>query len=250
MQEKYSNISSYAYCAGNPVRFTDLLGYTIYEGSRDEWNSQINKIQIMRFVLIFINEHCHNQELDNRINYLNDLIYGLMYLDEESSTIYELNPSNNSIGLTQYNPKNGHIVFTYNGTANFVHESVHGIQFELGEIIFHPNDDDDGLRNATLIDVFDEIGVYRFQYSFNPTSLNGISEISINTFNDINMQWLNKIFFDGEYIYNPEYNGNIGVISIGTNNYQEFFKAYPKIIEMFPDLNFKLDNYYYKIPHN
>lgn len=38
--EKYYSISHYAYCANNPLRFTDPTGMVIDSKSVDEWNKQ------------------------------------------------------------------------------------------------------------------------------------------------------------------------------------------------------------------
>ena len=49
-------------------------------------------------------------------------------------------------------------------------------------------------------DVFDEIGAYRFQYAYNPSSISDLSQIKINNLSDINKRWLNSIKEDGQYI--------------------------------------------------
>ena len=250
MQEKYPSISSYAYCAGNPVKFADMFGLEIDENSRNEWNMKVCEIQIELKRLTEDNCKKPSHEVANRIDYLNDLLYGLKYLEEESLTVYELNPTSSAIGLTQYNPENGHIVLSYNNTSNFVHEVVHGIQFELGDIIFGLKNDENGLRNAILIDVFDEIGAYRFQYAYNPSSISDLSQIKINNLSDINKRWLNSIKEDGQYIYNPNYNDRIGIRSIGIENIKDFYKAYPRLREQIPNLKIDLRDYLFKFPHN
>ena len=250
MQEKYPSISSYAYCAGNPVKFADMFGLEIDENSRNEWNMKVCEIQIELKRLTEDNCKKPSHEVANRIDYLNDLLYGLKYLEEESLTVYELNPTSSAIGLTQYNPENGHIVLSYNNTSNFVHEVVHGIQFELGDIIFGLKNDENGLRNAILIDVFDEIGAYRFQYAYNPSSISDLSQIKINNLSDINKRWLNSIKEDGQYIYNPNYNDRIGIRSIGIENIKDFYKAYPRLSEQIPNLKIDLRDYLFKFPHN
>ena len=250
LEEKFPNTSSYTYCINNPVLFADYRGLTIDEASKIEWNTMVDKINGELNQLIETNLGDESKEIMTRINYLKDLMYGLKYIEEESTMVYELKSYFSGRGGLFYDPKNGHLIVQYYGVENFVHEIVHGIQFEVGDIIFYKHDDNMGLRDAMLIDIYDELIAYRYQYSLNPSSLKGISPVMLNSIDDIDKKWLISISYNGKLLYNPNTNDRMGIIRIGIDNFSKFYNAYPNLYKKYPKLQFDLDDFIYRFPHN
>lgn len=78
-------------------------------------------------------------------------------------------------GITTYNKSTDAVVIGYVNDADFVHEMIHGAQFESGDIAF-----DVASGNSLAQDLDDESTAYRAQAAFDPSSFGGISVNKIN----------------------------------------------------------------------
>ena len=220
MQEKYPNISSYAYCAGNPVRFTDMSGMkfedeeskqygTILKGAlvsrKDEINKSIDKEQ--KNLNKLQNSKKINQkkidrsnekiiELKEQLKYIEDAIsYIDVMADENNNTVFSFTQlKNTQVGYTQI--ENGVIKMSVVDFSNASHELIHGID------IFN-NNCEMLVENKLLSS---EIKAYKTQYSFNKNSLPSSDLSKIKKVSDIDLKWLYGIKVSGVYYYIIEIN--------------------------------------------
>ncbi len=78
-------------------------------------------------------------ELYHRISRLKDVLKNLDKLEKEKDEIFSVERITEGEGGTVYDLNNGRIVFRILRSipvASFVHETTHGGQFELGEVVF------------------------------------------------------------------------------------------------------------------
>lgn len=122
--------------------------------------------------------------------------------------------------------KTGNIVFNFGSTANFVHETTHGGQFENGELAF-----DKISGNSQAQDVFDEVAAYSAQFAYDPNSISRVTSSSIaNSFDAITPAWVQGIINprNGEKNYAPGGRANTGITPVNINtNRDGLIKAYP-----------------------
>jgi RHS repeat-associated protein len=235
MAEKYKMWSPYDYCINNPVFFVDPDGMRINPASQKEWNRQRQKILDERQKIyeemdnIFAESfkkgwddkkiNAEIGDLQDRATSLSATLYNLSVL-EFSDQVYRLDSSAGEEGGTTYDPKTGEIVFSFQTTANFVHEITHGGQFENGELAFDKN-----TGKGLAMDLFDEMASYKAQYAFDKSSVSGLtSSSSVNNFADITFSWVKDITkSDGSKIYS-----GIGILPANINSTrEELIKAYP-----------------------
>src|SRR5207249_1823210 len=93
-------------------------------------------------------------DLKERVSSLNGTLTNLGTL-EKSTQVYELKTGVKEEGGTTYDTKTGHVVFSFGTTANFIHETTHGGQFESGDFAFSTTT---GMPLGQ--DVFDEVAAY------------------------------------------------------------------------------------------
>ena len=67
---------------------------------------------------------------------------------------------------------------------------------------------------------------------------------------DIDKKWLISISYNGKLLYNPNTNDRMGIIRIGIDNFSKFYNAYPNLYKKYPNLQFDLDDFIYRFPHN
>ncbi|MDO4368837.1 MAG: RHS repeat-associated core domain-containing protein [Bacteroidales bacterium] len=231
LAEKYSSMSPYIYCGGNPVMYIDWNGMEwkddkdkeiaeslIQQANKRDYllSKQEAKINA-RIKRIEDNVSLSSDKKDNQIlkeqfklenvkiqrSLLSTLNDGLNQL-ENSSTIYTFNTVAQGTTATLSSNIDGTIVINnYGTTGNRAHEVTHAIQYHFGKISFNPV----GSNNVLMLNPYKlEIQAYRIEYSIT----NGLIPISDsktpkNVFG-ITLQWLLglKDPNTGNYIYRPE----------------------------------------------
>ncbi len=231
--EKYYQESPYHFTKNNPLIFTEIKGDSIAAGSQAEWNKQkqavVAKRDNLQSKIDGFNEKAVKKgwsaaKLKRKIGNLSERVAGLnenlktLGKLESSSQVYSLN-SGASINDTSYDPSSGNIVISYKGTALFVHETTHAGQFESGDLAFDRN-----TGNPYGQDIFDEIAGYKAQYSYNPSTVGGISSAS-----SITASWVQGITKpNGDQPYKLGGSSNTGIAPVNINsNRADLIRAYP-----------------------
>ena len=240
LAEKYYSISPYAYCAGNPMRYTDPTGKRIEEDSLEEWGRlkqrienrrdrvqrQINKINAKAKSKGWSSEKLATKigNKSERLASLNSSIETMGTL-EGSTQVYSLSHTKkDENGCVKLNTSTSVIDIRFGRTANFVHEMTHAGQFESGDIAFTNTGD------TIFQDVYDEMAAYKAQFGYSPSSVSGIKSITFaNTFAAITPLWVQGIIDPtGSQPYAVGGSANTGVIPININSsIATLIQAYP-----------------------
>jgi hypothetical protein len=264
MAGKYESWTPYSYCLNNPIIFVDPDGRTVDPASQDEWNKQKKAVTNQRDKLqktvddlvAKANDKGWSAEklaskmgnLRERVTSLNGSLDNLTHL-EGSNQVYGLKAGAGEEGGTTYDRLTGHIVFSFGSTANFVHETTHGGQFESGDIAFD-------MASGKVIgqDIFDEVAAYKAQYGYDPKTISGLTSSSVaNSFGTITTAWVQGITMsNGDKPYAPGGTANTGITPVNINtNRDGIIAAYPNqkaALEPMP-ANFTLKSFittYYK----
>jgi len=237
---KYENWSPYVYCLNSPIIFVDPDGRTVDPASQKEWDKRKQAVTDQRDKLQKQVDGFNAQakakgwsaeklageigDLNERISGLNGSLTNLGVL-EGSTQNYSLKTGAGEEGGTTYDPKTGNIVFSFSNTANFVHETTHGGQFETGDFAF---DNKTGMPYGQ--DVYDEVASYKAQYSYDPSSVSGLTSSSkANSFGSITTGWVQGITkSDGDRLYAPGGSANTGITPVNVNtNRDGLIAGYP-----------------------
>lgn len=111
--------------------------------------------------------------LKSRLDKLEKVIARIGIL-ENSDDEYVLKGTTKDEGSTSWDVNRKCIVLTVGSTANFIHELMHGWQYETGEIIF-----DARFNKCYLQDLEDEVEAYKAQYAYDPASVAQLPAASV-----------------------------------------------------------------------
>lgn len=239
LADRYFNITPYGFTANNPINFIDPDGMRIDSASQSEWNSQREKVTRTRDKLERKADRIRDKadrkswsqeklsskigNLEQRVASLNGTLANLTNL-ETSNQIYSLRSGAGEIGGTTYDAATGAIVFSFGSTANFIHETTHGGQFETGGIAFTQ------IGNSILQDVGDEIAAYQAQFAFDPKSVSKLnSGYSAKSFVMITAGWVQGITAnDGSRPYGVGGSANTGFVPVNMQSTRDaLMRAYP-----------------------
>jgi hypothetical protein len=226
----------------------DPNGMWIDKSSKDEWNNRKQEIQDQLEQLKGLSNQIKASakdagwsddrtatalgDLDQRISSLQGTIQNLNLL-ENSSQGYGLAKATGGEGGTFYDNQTGEVVFHIGNTANFVHETTHGGQFESGDIAFS------GGGQPVLDDLTDEVAAYKAEYAYSPQDVSGLKSSSVaSSFQTITPQWVQGLTLtDGSKPYAPGGSANTGITSININsNRDQIIAAYPDKAASFSNL--------------
>lgn len=239
LADRYHTFSPYVFTANNPINLIDPDGMRIDSASQAEWNTQRQHVTDRRNELQnqlnSINQAIADGVeglkssvafLEQRLEGLNETLTNLGNL-ESSDQLYSLRTGAGEIGGTTYNPSTGAIVFSFGNTANFVHETSHGGQFEAGDMAF-----DSRTGGTYLQDLGDETASYRAQYAYDPASVEGLRSTSVpNNFPGITGAWVQGITAsDGSRPYSLGGSANTGLVPVNMWSMRdEIGRAYPAV---------------------
>jgi RHS repeat-associated protein len=205
MKEKYPNISSFVYCANNPINLIDPEGMEIEEGSRTQWNQQRELVQarkedvesLVKDLGEYINSQAESERdslnviQNEQLAILSELenVLDIMNVLENSTQLYSLNEWDvKGQGVTNYDSIDNSICLSYSGTALFVHEVIHAGQFETDDVLF---DMESGMGFA--VDIYDEVDAFRAQYAYDPNSTKGIAIVPPLGISGVDASWVRSI---------------------------------------------------------
>lgn len=252
MAENAPHISPYAFCAGNPVRYTDPTGMVIEEGSLKEWRAlreqieaERDKIQkaINNLVLKAAAKGWSAEKLSKKIGNRSERVsslnssLGIMGVLENSTQVYALAHICDEGGLS-LDPATSIISINFEGTYNFVHELTHAGQFETGDMAF-------STEGTVFQDVYDEMAAYKAQFAYSPSSVSSLVSVSTaNSFEAITPSWVQGVLLRGNAIYAPGGRNNTGIRPVGVNStINDLMQAYPWIASSFRGLPIGLKAY-------
>jgi hypothetical protein len=244
LAQQYWETSPFVSMGNNPVKFVDLDGKEIDEASREEWDAQkqnvINKRDMLQDKIERLNAKANEKgwsaeklakkvgNMQERVGGLNTAIANFNVL-ESSTQVYSLNSDAAENGVS-YDAATQNIVISYSSTALFVHETTHAGQFETGDIAFNAT------NGATLAqDVYDEVGGYKAQWAYNPSSVGGL-----NSSNQISPEWVQGVTdkATGNQPYRQGGTANTGIAQVNVNSTRdELISAYPhqkSLLQTFP----------------
>jgi hypothetical protein len=119
-------------------------------------------------------------------------------------------------------------------TANFVHETTHGGQFESGDIAFNTHD-----KYPVLDDVNDEVAAYKAEYAYSPKDISGLTSSSVaNSFQTITPEWVQGLTDPkGEKLYALGGGNTMGITSVNIHSTRDqLIDAYPNLSSSFSAL--------------
>jgi hypothetical protein len=163
-------------------------------------------------------------DLHDRITSLNGTLDNLSRL-ETSSQVYALGTDTQGEGGMIYDSGSRKVIFNVGSTANFVHETTHGGQFENREIAFNK-----ATGKALAEDLYDETSAYKAQFAFDSSSISKLkSNWVAHTMKDITPDWVQNLTGpDGLKPYAPGGSAHTGKIPLDINSTkQDYLKAYP-----------------------
>ncbi|WP_276485033.1 hypothetical protein [Paraflavitalea pollutisoli] len=145
---------------------------------------------------------------------------------ENSDVEYVLKGTSNDVGSTSWDVHKKCIILSVGSTANFIHELMHGWQYETGEIMF-----DARFNKCYLQDLEDEVEAYRAQYAFDPGSVTNLPAAStLRSMRGITPVWVSGLTNkDGEKTYAEH-----GRVRVNVNSSKAMLMlAYPQLQQQF-----------------
>ncbi len=155
LADKHPSISTYAYCAWNPVRLVDPDGRD-FDPESEAMIADFEKKTKKRI------ESAQTERERNELQQALDELTILKKSDQMYHIEYGTTSSYNRKGETDYDIKNNRvrIIIAYDGDeGDIAHELKHAYQFETGDLSFDSRSG--GIATAVLYDITDEEAAYR-----------------------------------------------------------------------------------------
>lgn len=210
---------------------------TVIRESRREWHELYGNIK--REVVGLRDSH--------RKDVLKGVLANLDSLDS-SFQKYGLHHIDTNPGSSTYDIRHDIVLFNIqsHNTANFVHETTHGKQFQKGGIVYR----DTLVKNMDLVvggvgdDFEDEIEAYQAQFAYDSSSVSGLTNLyysKVVSPDSITVIWLlGLVDSSGNQIYKP--NGRDGIAAQPINIYSDK-KAMKAAYPFAPGVDELEDNY-------
>jgi RHS repeat-associated protein len=196
---KYPGLSGYNFVANNPIMLVDPDGRHIEEGSQEEWNSYKQKIQSHIAVLGALDKMAGTDKYNERISKLNGVLAGMNQMEDPNNpTVYRLEPKDGAVLHTYMNDREEVVMQTNGNISAFLHEVMHGIQYENNSLGFFPGTDN------SINSFQNEIDAYSAQFSYSGALPYGINPNipRVESIGQINKEFVQGIVSGGERVYN------------------------------------------------
>ena len=220
LAEKFYDISPYAYCGGNPIRYIDERGLAFKTRFDNRVATRLQKIAYRRINKLkknidnnlnrlgknlnnsrrVVNLQSSIRDMQNQITKLTELNNGINKL-KTSKTIYTYNIINTNKAILSRNIKTEEIIINTTGSiGNMAHETTHAIQYDSNRIRF-----EEGSETRMIGDIYScEVEAYQTEYSIEGgIDIPSEGHNTPNRVDDIDIDWVMGININGVKIYDP-----------------------------------------------
>ena len=160
LSDKYPHLTSYAYCANNPIMLIDPDGRKITPASRSIWYG--NK---MSAAMVFSRALKNYQTNGSNLKELAGSAAVLLTMTYMESSSQTYNVNNSGLNRSQYNSETGAIDINVNLEGTFFNEIAHGAQYETNNLGYNKK------GGGEAYDINDEREAFQLQSILVPQSI-------------------------------------------------------------------------------